>query len=109
MVGTVLLCLLAVYGTVELLVRFSRWLWLPKRLHYIAVVPLGPDGQQPEQTLHRTTEELLRDRGCAQVCFVDVGLPPEMRALCDKLAQTGEYAAVISWDKLHEKLQFMQK
>ena len=109
MVGTILICLLAIYGTVELLLRFSRWLWMPKRLRFVTVVPLSEEIIQPEQTVHRTTEEMLRDRSGGPVFFVDMGLSEERCALHERLARTGEYAEVISWENLHEKLHFMQE
>lgn len=106
-IGGIILCLLAVYGAAELIIRLSRRLWLPKGLTVAAVIPLSSRDERLELTLHRTTEEMLRERGYSDVFFVDTGLTPSARELVRCLSETEEYSTVISPEKLCEKLQFM--
>ena len=99
-----LLCLMAVYGLTELTVRLSRRLWLPRDLQVGAVVLLHSPVHL-EQLLHRTTEEMLRDKGCRFVAFVDTGLEAPERELAAHLAATGEYSALVSPEDLPEVLR----
>lgn len=108
-IGQGILCLLAVYGLMDLVMRCARRLWIPRALKVGAVVPLCSPAEDLEQTLHRTTEEMLRERGCAFVTFVDVGLDEEEREFAARLAQTEEYSPVISPEKWVEALHFLKE
>ena len=103
-IGMMLLCLMAVYGLMELTVRLSRRLWLPRDLQVGAVVLLHSPAHL-EQLLHRTTEEMLRDKGCRFVAFVDTGLEAPERERAAHLAATGEYSALVSPEDLPEVLR----
>ena len=100
-IGMTLLCLMAVYGLTEWIIRLARRLWLPRDLQMGAVVLLHSPTHL-EQILHRTTEEMLRDKGCRFVAFVDTGLEASERELAAHLAATGEYSALVSPEDLPE-------
>lgn len=101
--------LLALYGCAVGITRLTRWMWMPRKLKRITVVPLRGHIENIEQILHGTTAEMLSEQGGGEVFLLDLGVDEDTRRLIDCLQSHGGYSPVGTWEELEQRLQLPEE
>ncbi len=101
----VVIGILALYGCATGLTRLTRWMWMPRKLRRLTVVPLSGHVENIEQILHCTTAEMLSEQGGGEVFLLDNGMDDDTKRLMACLQSRGGYSPVVTFEELQRQLQ----